>query len=144
MAHRQLFKLLQQILESMMLAGNVSLRIVLAKIFEDFSDMLLSDMIKMITGLLEQYTQEAEVLAHRSTNEQLMHALPQPCPRTRAQRSAAPTVRLNVASPEPAARTSRGGRGGIRARSLSGGWKRADAASKPIAVLRRTLSTSTC
>jgi hypothetical protein len=98
MAHRQLFKLLQQILESMMLAGNVSLRIVLAKIFEDFSDMLLSDMIKMITGLLEQYTQEAEVLeiAQKLQNEPAeTHALYRSLARGTCVPSAAaaPTVR---------------------------------------------------
>ena len=61
-AHKQFLRLLQHILESMMIAGTVSLRKVLNKIFEDYSDMQLSDMIGMITSLLEQYTQESEVL----------------------------------------------------------------------------------
>jgi hypothetical protein len=61
-AHTQFLRLLQQILESMVQAGTVSLRKVLNKIFEDYAYMLLDDMISIITSLLEQYTQESEVL----------------------------------------------------------------------------------
>jgi hypothetical protein len=61
-AHTEFLRLLQQILESMAQAGAVSLRKVLNKIFDDYAYMKLDDMIGIITGLLEQYTQEAEVL----------------------------------------------------------------------------------
>jgi hypothetical protein len=61
-AHTEFLRMLQQILESMARAGAVSLRKVLNKIFEDYAYMKLDDMIGIITVLLEQYTQESEIL----------------------------------------------------------------------------------
>ena len=55
-AHTQFLRLLQQILESMVQAGTVSLRKVLNKIFEDYAYMLLDDMISIITMPMEHST----------------------------------------------------------------------------------------
>jgi hypothetical protein len=60
-AHQELLRLLKELLQSMMVAG-ISLRHMLNKIIEDYSTQELGDMRSLITMMLDQYTQESEVL----------------------------------------------------------------------------------